>query len=145
MKFNFKTVLTSGAIALAGFAAGVAFSLTPAMAEAQTVATVMQLPEALEQLNLTEAQEDQLVQIRQETRAQLESLLSEEQRNQFKSTMEAGGSLREAIAAMNLSETQQTELRSIFSSARQEAAAVLTDDQRQQVREFIRVRLQELR
>ncbi|MDX2211919.1 MAG: Spy/CpxP family protein refolding chaperone [Oculatellaceae cyanobacterium bins.114] len=137
------TVLTGGAMAVVGLAAGLTIAFHPVVVQAQARDGMEQWSQVLEELNLTPEQQTQLNQIRQNTRSELEALLTEDQRAQFRSTLESGNGFREAIAAMNLSSEQQTQLRAIFQSAREQAATVLTDEQRQQVQELVRSRLQQ--
>ncbi len=95
---------------------------------------------ALDELNLTADQEAQLSTLRRETRTQLEAVIQPEQRQQFKTTLQQGGSFRQAVNAMNLTLNQKQQVRSIFQSARQEGAAVLTPAQRQELRQLIQER-----
>lgn len=129
MKFNLKMLLVGSVL-------GGAITLMPALTQAQE--TERQVPRfpALEQLNLTTDQEAKLAQIRQDTRAQLEELLTIEQQETFKTKMSQGTTFREAIAAMNPSEEQRTQIRDTFRSARQSASEVLTPEQRQQAQQW---------
>jgi periplasmic protein CpxP/Spy len=137
MKFNaFKVILVGGIL-------GGALILLPNLSKAQesssppaSVLEQLHFP-VLDRLNVTADQETQLVKIGQNTRTQLETLITAEQRETFKSKMAEGATFRDAIAAMNLSADQRTQVRATFQSARQEAATVLTPEQRQQAREFI--------
>ncbi|MBE9181116.1 hypothetical protein IQ268_21375 [Oculatella sp. LEGE 06141] len=153
MKLNFKPLLAGGAIALIlGFASVVRAQTPSSPAPSAPVPNTsaptrqgfpMLPPQLIEQLNLSPDQQTQLTQIRDQTRTQLESIVSPEQRQQFLGTLRENGQWREAIAAMNLSEDQKTQLDTVLRSARDEASAVLTEEQRQQVGEFIRTRVQE--
>lgn len=96
---------------------------------------------ALEDLDLTADQEAQLSTIRRETRTQLEAVVQPEQRQQFKTMLQQGGSFRQAVNAMNLTPDQKQQVRSIFQSARQQGAMVLTTAQRQELRQLIQQRL----
>lgn len=114
------------------------------LAEATPQAMSQALPSliaALDQLNLTADQEAQLSAIRRETRTQLEAVVQPEQRQQFKTTLQQGGSFRQAVNAMNLTPDQKQQLKSIFQSARQQGATVLTTAQRQELRQLIQQRL----
>ncbi|NJN87206.1 MAG: hypothetical protein HC881_14035 [Leptolyngbyaceae cyanobacterium SL_7_1] len=130
-------------VALIGGVAAIGFTVAPFVGRAYAQDALPPILEVMEQLNLTDTQRTQLEQIWQETRAEMEAILSVEQREQFRSTFENGGNFREAAAAMNLTDEQRTELRSIMSSTRDEAAAVLTDEQRQELRETLRDRMQQ--
>ena len=88
-----------------------------------------------EALNLTQEQKDQMAQIRQQTRSQIEALLTQEQRDQFKAAMESNQGRREALKAMNLSDAQKTQMRAIKESAKSKMEAILTQEQRQQLQQ----------
>lgn len=141
--------LTHGAMAIAGITTSLIIAAHPAMAQAQaptpTIGSTEQLSQVLEELNLTPEQQTQMNQIRDNTRSQLEVLLTPEQREQFRASFQSGNGFQEAIAAINLSPEQQTQLRSLLQSTRQEVFSVLTEEQQQQVRELIRSRLEQRR
>jgi Spy/CpxP family protein refolding chaperone len=88
-------------------------------------------------LNLTQAQKDQMAAIRKDTRSQIDAILTPDQRDKFKAAMESRQGRRNAIASMNLSEDQKTQLRTIRESAKSKMQAVLTDQQRQQLQQKI--------
>jgi periplasmic protein CpxP/Spy len=120
-------------IMLVGGILGGALMLLPNLSKAQETRTFP----VLEQIDLTQDQETQLSTIRRNTRTQLESIVSAEQQEIFKTKMSQGATFRDSIAAMNLSEDQRTQVRSTLKSARQEAATVLTADQRQLLRSVL--------
>jgi Spy/CpxP family protein refolding chaperone len=131
MKFNaFKVILVGGIL-------GGALLLLPNLSNAQNASR----SSVLEQLDLTTDQETQLTQIRQHARTQLETLLSSDQQEAFKTKMLEGATFQDAIAAMNLSENQRVQVRTIFQSTKQEAATVLTPEQRQIARGVVQARL----
>ncbi|MCL6435936.1 MAG: hypothetical protein K6T90_17340 [Leptolyngbyaceae cyanobacterium HOT.MB2.61] len=92
-------------------------------------------------VNLSPQQENQLSQIRNQARNQIQSILTPEQRNQFIAALQTGQSFRAAIAVMNLSPDQQTQLRTVFQSACKQMADVLTPQQKQQFMQNVRSRL----
>jgi Spy/CpxP family protein refolding chaperone len=94
-------------------------------------------------LNLTQEQKDQMAQIRQETRSQIEAILTQEQRDKFKAAMESKQGRRAAIAAMNLSDAQKTQMRAIKESAKSKIDAILTQEQRQQLQQMRQSRQQQ--
>jgi periplasmic protein CpxP/Spy len=128
MKINFKVVLTGGLL-------GGALMLLPVAAKAQESGALQQFP-ALEQLDLTAEQEAQITQVRQDARTQLEGVLSAEQQQSVKTSMEQGATSREAIAPLDLSSEQRTQLRSIQQSIRQDIANILTPEQQHQVQQY---------
>jgi periplasmic protein CpxP/Spy len=129
MKFNLKILLVGGIL-------GGAITLMPALTQAQETGSQFPRFPALEQLDLTTDQEAKLAQIRQDTRVQLEDLLTAEQQETFTTKMSQGATFREAIAAINPSEEQRTQIRDTLQSARQSVSEVLTPEQRQQAQEW---------
>lgn len=136
MKFNPLILLAGGCLV------GV-LTLMPFIAQADSMTALMPIPEAIEELNLTTDQEAQLTAIRRDTRSQLEAAVSAAQRQQFKTTLQQGGSFRQAVTAMNLTPDQRQQVRSIFQSARQQGATVLTPAQKQQLRQMMLSHLNE--
>jgi periplasmic protein CpxP/Spy len=132
MKLNFNLIKV---FVVGGFLGGV-LTLLPTVSQAQQT----RMP-VLEQLDLTPDQETQMAEVRRDTLAQLETIVSAEQRETFKSKMTEGATLREAIASMNLSEDQRTQVRATFQAARQEAQTILTPAQQEEVRELLQSRL----
>jgi len=106
--------------------------LTTMIAHAQSNAPNQQFP-ILSGIELTQEQKTQLAQLRQETRASIEKILTQEQRNQFITALEQGQDFKSAIAAMNLSPEQKTQLRSVFQSAQAKFANTITPEQRRQL------------
>jgi len=98
-----------------------------------------------EQLNLTTQQEASLSQIRVQSLAQLERILSPEQRDQFKAALLQGKDLRGAIAAMNLTPDQQNQLRQTIQSIRTQIDSTLTPGQKQQLRQSFRAAMLQMR
>lgn len=84
-------------------------------------------------IELTEQQKAQMQTIRQNTRTQIEGILTPEQRAQFQAAIGSGQKRRSAYADMNLSEQQQSQIREIMQSAKTQTEAVLTPAQRQQL------------
>lgn len=94
-------------------------------------------------LELTEQQKNQFAQIRRDTRAQIEKVLTQEQRKQFQSAIQSGKGRQTPFAAMNLSSEQQTQIQTIMQSAKSRAEAILTPQQRQQIQQYIQQRRQQ--
>lgn len=82
---------------------------------------------------LTEQQKAQIQTIRQNTRSQIEGVLTAEQRKQFQAAISIGQKRRSAFADMNLSEQQKNQIREIMRSAKTQAEAILTPEQKQQM------------
>ncbi len=86
-------------------------------------------------IELTPQQQEQFAQLRRDTRAQMQNVLTPEQQQQFKAAMQNGQNRRTAFAAMNLSEQQKTQLQAIMQSAKSRSEAILTPEQRQQIQQ----------
>lgn len=89
-----------------------------------------------EQLNLTQQQQDQLAQIRQQTRAQIEALLTPEQRQQYQALRENNQGRRGGLRSLNLTEEQRTQVRQIMESSKSQSQAVLTPEQQAQLEQM---------
>lgn len=97
---------------------------------------------ALNGIELTQQQQTQLTQLRQQTRAQVETILTPQQREQLKAAIAQRQNLQSAIATLNLTAQQKDQLRQVFQSVRAEVSTILTPEQQQQIRRNIRTRVQ---
>lgn len=88
----------------------------------------------LEQLDLTEAQQDQLQSIRDDAQTQMLNVLTEPQRTELETALEAGEPLPRAVRDLDLSNEQRQQLREIFEASHEAARNIFTDEQRQQLR-----------
>jgi Spy/CpxP family protein refolding chaperone len=104
MKLNFNLIKV---FVVGGFLGGV-LTLLPTVSQAQQT----RMP-VLEQLDLTPDQETQMAEVRRDTLAQLETIVSAEQRETFKSKMTEGATLR---AQTILTPAQQEEVRELLQS-----------------------------
>ena len=86
-----------------------------------------------EQLNLSAEQEAQITSIRENSRAQVEAVLTEDQLNTVRASLDSGEGFRQAMRTANLSDDQRTEIRSIMEASRESIDGVLTEDQRAQL------------
>jgi len=84
-------------------------------------------------IELTEQQKAQMKTIRQNTRTQIEGILTPDQRAQYQAAIGSGQKRRSAYADMNLSQQQQSQIREIMQSSKTQMEAVLTSAQRQQL------------
>jgi hypothetical protein len=107
------------------------------IAQAQSAQTIQLFP-ALAGVNLSQTQQTQFEQLRQQTRSQIDAVVSPQQQQNFFNALQKGQELRGAIAAANLSGPQRTQVRGILQTARQQAAAILTVQQRQQILQNLR-------
>jgi periplasmic protein CpxP/Spy len=87
---------------------------------------------AFKELNLTDAQKQQFKTIRQNTRQQIQSVLTDEQRTKLESAGQSGQSSdRKAVMkSLNLTDTQKQQMRDIRKKSREQMLAILTPEQR---------------
>lgn len=101
------------------------------------------------ELGLTQAQQTRLREIRQNTRTQIEGVLTQEQKDQLRAAAEARRTQRQAgqpgqrlgrqgrgFASLNLTEDQKNRIRAIKESSKQQMEAVLTSEQRTKIQQF---------
>lgn len=138
--------MVAGAIA-------VALSATPMLVKAQDN-TIPPVPgnfqefqqKMAERLNLTQEQQNQLKQIRENTRSQIEAVLTQEQLQKLQAAKQAGGrrgNRRDVWASLNLTQEQKNKIKEIRQSTKQQMQAVLTPEQQaklQQMRQNRRAR-----
>lgn len=96
-----------------------------------------------ERLGLSEEQKTQIQQIRQNTRTQIEGILTLEQRQQLEAAKqqrqnqpEQGQRPKRGFASLNLTEEQKTRMREIKESEKNQIKGILTTEQRQQLEQF---------
>ncbi|TVP57351.1 MAG: P pilus assembly/Cpx signaling pathway, periplasmic inhibitor/zinc-resistance associated protein [Nodularia sp. (in: Bacteria)] len=102
----------------------------------------------MKSLNLTDAQKAQMQTIQTSTRAQMEAILTPQQKATLAAAKEARQGQRQAGQArqrqrgqngwanLNLTEQQKTQMRQVRESSQQQILAVLTPAQRQQMQEM---------
>ena len=127
MKFNLKTTALGGAAALALVAA-------PLAASRIAYAAGEGCSSRFEQLNLTEEQSAQIESIKDDSRAEVQAVLTEEQRAALGDV--EGRERWQAWRSLDLTDDQQEQIRAIKESSREEVQAVLTDEQRAQFQEM---------
>jgi Spy/CpxP family protein refolding chaperone len=100
------------------------------------------------QLGLTDAQKAKMQEIRRNTRAEMEKVLTPEQKEQLKAAMQerrgqrsqgegrGKGKKNNPFASLNLSEAQKTRMQEIKESSKQQIEAVLTPAQREQMKQI---------
>lgn len=99
-------------------------------------------------LNLTDAQKAQMKQIREETKAQIEGILTPDQKAQLQTAKQSGQKMRGNWKALNLTDSQKQQMRQIKESAMQKMQQLLTPEQRatlQQKRQGMQERRQQMR
>lgn len=102
----------------------------PVVAQQGNSPAPVEMQRGMSKLNLTDAQKAQMQQLRQETQAQIEQILTAEQRAQMQSLKQSGGKMRGGMKDLNLSEAQKQQIRQIRASSQQKMQAILTDEQR---------------
>jgi Spy/CpxP family protein refolding chaperone len=129
MKFKLSALI-------AGIAA-IAITAAPTVVQAEPNNSRMNGAE----LNLTTEQKAQLQQIGQETRSQMESVLTPQQREQLKANASQAprtGNRQAATAQLNLSDEQISKIQQIRKSSEERMQAVLTPEQLEKIRQFRR-------
>lgn len=85
-------------------------------------------------VKLTEQQQNIVQQLESDVLPKLESILTAEQRDRFKSSLSTGGSVRKAFKSMNLSPEQKTQLALLFKSLpKKDIFSSLTPEQKKQL------------
>jgi Spy/CpxP family protein refolding chaperone len=87
-------------------------------------------------LNLTSAQKEQMLALRESTRQKIQAVLTPEQRRQYESATLAGIPRRQVMKSLNLTEAQKQEMRAIREQSRQQRLSILTPEQRAQLEQF---------
>lgn len=102
---------------------------------------------AFERLGLSEEQKTKMKEIRQNTRAQMQAVLTPEQQQQLQAAMQArqgqpgqprgqGERPKKGWASLNLTPEQQTRMREIKESEKSQIQAILTPAQQQQLQQY---------
>jgi periplasmic protein CpxP/Spy len=84
-------------------------------------------------LNLTEAQKTQMMQIAQQTRQQVQSILTPQQQTQLQAAIAQGKSPKDAMKDLGITDAQKTQLRDVKKASKESIFALLTPEQRQQM------------
>lgn len=149
MKLKLMPILL-GAIALTGSFA----SVLPLAAEAQTNTSRQQIiaqvqgqqrqqrKDKLAGLNLSQAQQEEIAKIRKETKAQISSVITPEQRAKMKAARQNNQDRRATRTAVNFSDAQKARLKEIRQSSKARIRAVLNEQQRQQFDQTMRQKRQ---
>jgi periplasmic protein CpxP/Spy len=144
-------------LSLIAAAFALTLTATPLVAQAQEASPSRQPGKEFaekgpwKQLGLTDAQKAKMQEIRRNTRAEMEKVLTPEQKEQLKAAMqerrgqrsqgegrgEGGkGKKNNPFASLNLSEAQKTRMQEIKESSKQQMEAVLTPAQREQMKQI---------
>jgi Spy/CpxP family protein refolding chaperone len=123
-----------GLAGLAATATVIAAPFTIASASAQDVSM-------LEELELTDEQQEQVQDIFQDLRGDIDDILTDAQQAQFRAAYQEAQDFRTAAAAIdNLTNDQKAQIRAAMQASRGEISDVLTEDQRAELRAALRER-----
>lgn len=86
-------------------------------------------------LNLTPEQQAKMQQIRQSSQAQIDNILTAEQKTKLRAAKENGENRRQVFASLNLTTEQRSQMQEIKRSSREQMDAILTPEQRQQMQQ----------
>jgi len=132
--------LLAGAVSLSLAAA----TAVPAFAQANTPAAPTERSQFRKQniLNLTPEQREKMQQIRQSSRAQIDKILTAEQKARLNAARKNGENPRQVFASLNLTAAQRSQMQEIKRSSREQMDAILTPEQRQQLQQYKQQRRQ---
>ncbi|WP_026733662.1 Spy/CpxP family protein refolding chaperone [Fischerella sp. PCC 9605] len=135
-----KLFLIAGAAALSltaiPFAVKAETTSSSSLILAQTTETPVREKGPFQRLGLTDAQKNQMEEIRRNTRAEIDRILTPEQRQQLETARQNRQGKRQVWRNLNLTEEQRTQMQQIMQSKRSQMEAVLTPEQKQQLQEF---------
>lgn len=84
---------------------------------------------AFKELNLTDTQKQQFKTIHENTRQQIQGILTEEQRAKFESA-DRSGDRKAVMKSLNLTDAQKQQMRDMRKKSREQMLAILTPEQR---------------
>lgn len=125
MKSNFQSLITSSVI--------LAFAATPVNISNQTDKSLTDLFPLLAGAEILPQQKEQLIQLHQTTRCQIDKIITNTQQSQFNAAFSQSGNFGKAICAMNLNSEQWLQLRRVFESSCTKLANLLTPQQERQI------------
>ncbi|CAN1211753.1 hypothetical protein TUMEXPCC7403_16230 [Tumidithrix helvetica PCC 7403] len=123
-----------GAISLSTTLPAIASTSLPdaelSQTSASTPSKLKQDGDKIRDLNLTDAQKQQIRTIRQDTRQKLEAVLTNEQRAQIQQAKQSGQNPRDIMKSINLTNAQRQQIQAIRQNSYQQIQSILTDEQR---------------
>jgi periplasmic protein CpxP/Spy len=129
--------LLAGLITLSAVATPLVVKAQDAPMPAQT--THQHHQDIWSQLNLTNQQKEQLRQIDNDTRTQMQAVFTPDQQAQMKAAMQnhqPGQGRRLGMAALNLSDAQKAKIKEIMQAQEARKQAILTPNQQQQLQQM---------
>lgn len=134
-KFFRFSLIAANLLAIAALAPAISLALPSAafsQPQGENRANRPNFPE----LNLTEAQKSQMKSLSENTRKQINEVLTDAQKSQLQASIKSGTKPRAAMQALNLSEDQKSKIRAIKESGKQSRQALLTPEQKQKLSEY---------
>jgi hypothetical protein len=125
MKYRLLSAITTGLLMTASIAT------IPMAVNASPLANTFP---ALQGIELTSAQEQQLTELSNQTLAEVRRVLSAQQRVKFDRSLAKGVGLKKSLMATGLSLSQKLKMRNILAPKQQQVEAILTPAQQQQAR-----------
>ncbi len=129
-------------LSLLASAIAVAFSITPFAANAQVNSNAPQRvsqanrPQRPPDLKLSDPQKQKLIEIRSNTRTQIQNVLTSEQRQKIQKDLLAGMTPQKVCASIQFTQKQQNQLRSIMVNSQKRMEAVLTPAQKKTLNQW---------
>ncbi|WP_232224090.1 Spy/CpxP family protein refolding chaperone [Mastigocladopsis repens] len=96
----------------------------------------MKEPPVSSDLDLSEEQKTQFKEIQKNTHSQVQSILTQEQKEQLKTATEQGKEPWVAMQGLNLSSDQTEKMRKLMQSQREELSNILTAEQKQKLQQM---------
>ncbi|MEO1378214.1 MAG: P pilus assembly/Cpx signaling pathway, periplasmic inhibitor/zinc-resistance associated protein [Cyanobacteria bacterium J06635_10] len=125
----FATILTIGT-------AGAAFANVQTSSNNSVVISRAKGQGKLQRLNLTDEQKTQMQAIKEDARAQMKEILTQEQLEKLETAKANGQKKRGVWRTLNLTEDQKAELKKIKESKTSQIEAILTDEQKEQFQQM---------
>ena len=131
-----KLSLMVGAIALSLTATTVAVKAQTTKPSPLVVAQAQEHHSFEQRLGLTDDQKAKMAEIRSNTRAQMQKILTPEQQNHLTTAMKNHQDRRSAMASLNLTDDQKNQLKQLRQSEKTQIDGILTPEQKQQMQQF---------
>ncbi|MBW4565890.1 MAG: hypothetical protein KME32_33370 [Mojavia pulchra JT2-VF2] len=125
MKTEFSSLVTKSLV--------LSIATTPLNNQKDICQPLANLFPLLEGTEIFPQQGEQLIQLHNEIRFQIEEILTPIQLHQFAASLEEGGNFKDAVCVMNLSSQEWTQLRQVFQSSCLKLAVLFTSEQEKQI------------
>lgn len=121
------------------------FATTPVAWSNQTDKSLADLFPLLAEVEILPHQKEQLIQLHQMTRSQIDKIITNTQQSQFDAVLLQSENFGKAVCAMNLDSEQWLQLRRVFQSSCTKLANLLTYQQQSQILQNLQTRWQQNR